>query len=560
MRFHVFASDFDGTLAHHGAVTPGVLDKLRALKSSGRTLVLVTGREMPDLKKTFPEYAIFDHIVAENGALIYTPATDKEELLGAAPDETFVSALRAAGVHPLSVGKVIVATWEPYQNTVLDVIRKSGMERQVIFNKGAVMILPPGINKATGLQALLGQLHFSEHNVVAVGDAENDSAMMLVAEFAVAVNNALPSLKEAADFVTDGDHGQGVVELADMLLGDDLCSVTRSQRRRDISLGLKADGKDYSIVPYRRGILLTGSSGGGKSTLTVSITESLARNAYQYCLIDPEGDYLELPDAVIIGNDKSVPELKEIAELLKNARQHVVICIMSIPLQDRPSFFLNLLPVLIQSRETYGHPHWILIDEAHHLVPRSTVSPLFESLDNFILIGYDVGAIETELVKRTSTVMIVGDRIREPLEQYCAIVSCPVPPGTGRVRVGEVFVFDQGSKGPPAVVTYHTPKNVQQRHKRKYAYGEMGDNNFVFTGSEGKLSLKANNLAMFVHIAEGIDDDTWMYHLKRKDFGDWFSAFLHDDELARVAAQAESRNAADSKKMILDYVTKRYLA
>ena len=62
--------------------------------------------------------------------------------------------------------------------------KKFGIERQIIFNKGAVMILPPGINKATGLQSLLNQLHFSHHNLVAIGDAENDSAMMLTAECA----------------------------------------------------------------------------------------------------------------------------------------------------------------------------------------------------------------------------------------------------------------------------------------------------------------------------------------------------------------------------------------
>ena len=48
----------------------------------------------------------------------------------------------------------------------------------MIFNKGAVMILPSGVNKATGLAAALEELGLSPHNVVGVGDAENDHAFL----------------------------------------------------------------------------------------------------------------------------------------------------------------------------------------------------------------------------------------------------------------------------------------------------------------------------------------------------------------------------------------------
>lgn len=560
MRFHVFASDYDGTLARNGKVSHDVIEKVQAIKSSNRTIVLVTGRELPDLKNVFPEYTIFDFIVAENGALIYTPSTGKEELLGETPDENFIKALQEKGVNRLSVGKVIVATWEPFQNVVLQTIKKFGIERQIIFNKGAVMILPPGINKATGLQSLLNQLHFSHHNLVAIGDAENDSAMMLTAECAVAVNNALPSLKQVADFVTTSSHEKGVIELANMLLENDLDTITKKQTRHNISLGRCEVGNEFSIRPYRPGILLTGSSGGGKSTFTVSITESLANSGYQFCLIDPEGDYLELPDTLIIGNKKAVPELKEIIELLKPAKQNVVICILSIPLQDRPSFFLNILPVINQCRNEYGHPHWLLIDEVHHLVPKSTVTPLFEDLNNFILIGHDVEAIATELLKKTRMIMVVGKNIEKSLSQYCKITNISMPKNINPIELGQVYIYDIDNSNNSFVVNYTQPQKIQERHKRKYAFGEMGDNNFVFTGENNKLSLKANNLAMFVHIAQGIDDDTWLYHLKRNDYIDWFSAFLHDDELAEVAAEAGKMNAAESKRLILDFITKKYLA
>ena len=199
MRYQVAAFDYDGTIAHHEKVSDAVVESLQQLKASKRKIILVTGRELDDLKRVFPQYDVFDRIVAENGALIYNPSTLEERSLGEAPPGSFVQYLKEQGVAPLSVGRVIVATWEPHQHTVLEAIKKFGIERQVIFNKGAVMVLPAGINKAKGLASVLKELNFSMHNVVAIGDAENDSAMLQAAECAVVVQNALATLKETAD-------------------------------------------------------------------------------------------------------------------------------------------------------------------------------------------------------------------------------------------------------------------------------------------------------------------------------------------------------------------------
>src|SRR5262249_29643340 len=147
------------------------------------------------------------------------------KLIAAAPPPEFAARLRQRGVADVSVGHAIVATWQPHETTVLDVIREMGLELQVIFNKGAVMILPAGVNKATGLAVALGQLGLSPHNVVGVGDAENDHAFLAVCECSAAVANALPSLKERVDLVTRGDHGAGVAELIALMVDGDLADV-----------------------------------------------------------------------------------------------------------------------------------------------------------------------------------------------------------------------------------------------------------------------------------------------------------------------------------------------
>jgi HAD superfamily hydrolase (TIGR01484 family) len=222
MRYLALACDYDGTLATDGRVDARTLRALERARASGRRLLLVTGRQLDDLQSVFSRLDLFDRVVAENGALLYRPSTREETMLAEPPPEAFIAALRERGIDSLSVGRVIVATWQPHETAVLAAIRDLGLEWQVIFNKGAVMALPSGVNKATGLAAALEELGLSARNTVGIGDAENDQAFLSACGCAVAVANALPMLKERADWVTVGDHGAGVVELIEKLLADDL--------------------------------------------------------------------------------------------------------------------------------------------------------------------------------------------------------------------------------------------------------------------------------------------------------------------------------------------------
>lgn len=220
MQYLALASDYDGTLATRGEVPPDVVAALEKVQQSGRKLILVTGRELKDLIAVFPEYKMFDRLVVENGAVLYKPETGEELPLAEPPSELLVSALQARGVTPLSVGRCIIATWEPHETTALNAIKELGLELQVIFNKGAVMILPAGINKSSGVKAALKDLGLTPNTVVGVGDAENDHAFLRECGLPVAVRNALPSVKEEVAFVTENERGQGVIELIDKFLVD----------------------------------------------------------------------------------------------------------------------------------------------------------------------------------------------------------------------------------------------------------------------------------------------------------------------------------------------------
>ena len=131
MRYHALAADYDGTLAHHGEIDEVTLAALQRLRESGRRIIMVTGRELDELLGLLARPELFDRIVAENGAVVYTPETKSVRLTANPPPPEFVDELRRRGVQRIAIGRVIVATWEPHEDTVLDTIRRLGLELQV---------------------------------------------------------------------------------------------------------------------------------------------------------------------------------------------------------------------------------------------------------------------------------------------------------------------------------------------------------------------------------------------------------------------------------------------
>ena len=223
MRFLALAADYDGTLATHGSVDGLVLPALQRLRASGRKLLLITGRQVPDLRSVFTEVALFDRVVAENGAVLLDPSSGKEVVLSGPPDERLIGALHQRGV-PFSTGRAILASGDAHHAAIASAIHELDLATSlhIVLNKGSLMVLPAGVDKATGLKAALQELQIAPANVAGIGDAENDTAFLSVCGCAAAVANALPQIKRAADLVTAGAHGAGVAELVWELLDNDL--------------------------------------------------------------------------------------------------------------------------------------------------------------------------------------------------------------------------------------------------------------------------------------------------------------------------------------------------
>jgi hypothetical protein len=579
MRFHALATDYDGTIAHHGVVNDATLAALERAKKSGRRLVLVTGRELPDLLTTFPRIDLFDRAVMENGATVYDPATKETQVLAEPPPPKFAAELKARGVSPVSTGHVIVATWEPHQEEVLKTIHDYGLELQVIFNKGAVMVLPSGVNKATGLVAALAELGLSPHNAVGVGDAENDHAFLRVCECSAAVANALPAVKDTADIVLAKDHGAGVAELIDRLLANDLSDLKTLSRHR-VPIGEQVNGKpetgiapappqqhkggigkepadpklEVGIDPAGAGVMVCGTSGSGKSTLTTSVLERLADAGYQIVVADPEGDYTNLDFAHVVGNPKQAPRVEDVTDALRDPKRSVVVNLLGVPVADRPKYFAQLLPRILEVKARTGRPHWLVVDETHHLLPQGpNAAQVAAQLPDrgTLFITVHAGAVEPAALAHVGTLLVIGEHPTKTLGEFCAATGerepkYPAVEGD-KLPSGDAMMWRRGEKAA-VVVRTKPPHTERKRHSRKYAEGNLGpERSFYFRGPEGKLNLKAPNLYQFLQLAEGVDDETWEFHRRKGDYSKWVRAQIKDNQLADDLAEIESNRSADPK-------------
>jgi hydroxymethylpyrimidine pyrophosphatase-like HAD family hydrolase len=455
MRYTAVALDFDGTIAHDSEVPEHVVEALVRLKATGRKLLLVTGRELPELLAVFPRIGIFDRVVAENGALLYRPATGERKDLADPPPQALVDLLRERGV-PLSVGDSIIATVEPHETTVLRTIRDLGLERPVIFNKGAVMILPPGINKASGLAVALQELGLSARNLVAAGDAENDHALLDAAEYSVAVANAIPTLMAAADRVTRGARGDGVVEIIEDLIESDLANAPPVRQRRALVIGRDASGAEVSLPAAGVSMLVTGAQKSGKSSLTRRVLERLCAAGYQFCVLDGRGEYLDFEPAIVFGTEENAPDPFEILTALEKPDVQAVVCLAAIPQAKRAAFFAKLELELRELRRKTGRPHWLVIDEAEELLPRGDTSLAAAGTlaENAIFVTSNPAALAPGIVSGIDIVAIRGPSAAQSFAALAALLpgEAPLPPPRAPGE-HEALLWFRGSRAAPVLVT-----------------------------------------------------------------------------------------------------------
>jgi hypothetical protein len=380
------------------------------------------------------------------------------------------------------------------------------------------------------------------------------------------VANATPAVKEHVDLCTRGEHGDGVVELIDDLVATDLASREHRLGRHHLLFGIRDNGAEVWLRPYGANLLIAGPSGSGKSSAATAFLERLIDRKYQFCVIDPEGDYANFEEAVVLGNASAAPTVDEVVRLLRNPDHNVIVNLLGLPLADRPSFFLTLLPRLQKLRALMGRPHWIVIDEAHHMLPvpwHPGDLVMSQELEGVVLITVHPEHVAPAFLELVDMAVAVGPSPEATLRQFCRALGEEPPAQAPLTREsGEVVFWSRETGDDPQWVRVVPSRTERRRHSRKYAEGEVPPRrSFYFRGPEGRLNLRAQNLILFMQLAEGVDEDTWMYHLRRGDYSRWFRSVIKDRVLAAKAAGVEKRkdvSAAESRRLITKAIEEHY--
>ena len=566
MLYHALAVDYDGTLATNGLVDDATVDALVRLRQSGRRVVLVTGRLLEPLLAAFPQVGLCDLVVAENGALLYAPDTRTERPLVDPPPREFVEKLTERGVPVHEVGRVIIATCIPYESLVLETIRDMSLELQIIFNKGAVMVLPTGVNKASGLRAALLELGLSPHNAVGIGDAENDEAFLKLCDASAAVDNALETVKKQVDIVLRGAASAGVVELIEQLIADDLQAL-HDRPDRGILLGNEIGGGDVRIPVYGTRVLVTGDSAGGKSKLAIGMLEQLMDGEYQTLVIDPEGDYQSVEGPIVLGTLERAPTAEEVMQVVRQSDKSCVVSLFAAKTEEQPPLFSKLYRALQDHRVHTGQPHWNIVDEAHYPISGSW-KPIDElHLEDFRSVMYVTAFPEQmprNVLSAVDLFVAISDEPDKLLQKYCELLGEEAPKLEPPADVEEhrAIAWWRG-KGLPFWFRRLPPRGEHQRHQHQYFDGDMDpENRFYFRGPKGALNLAADNLRTFMQLAEGVDEETWVYHLKRGDYARWFRDKIQDQELTAETEQlerADDVSPQDSRQRVLEMIRKLYV-
>jgi hypothetical protein len=379
------------------------------------------------------------------------------------------------------------------------------------------------------------------------------------------VANAEPAIRELAVLTTTEENGAGVAELIDRLLADDLAETYGQIPQHLVRLGSRVDGSAVCVPPYGLNMLVAGPSGSGKSTLAGGIIERLIDQRYQVCIVDPEGDYGAVQEVITLGNERHAVDVSEVLTFLEDPKINLNINLLGIPLADRPEFFCQLFPHLQAMRTRTGRPHWIILDEAHHMMPPEWVhlgTILPKSMGEVLLVTVHPEHLAPSVLEFVDVAIAIGAAPHDVLQRVAQTLGAPLlwPEGLAPEK-GRAIVWFPREDGPPFSMNIERGRTERIRHHRKYAVGDMRFDSFYFRGPGSRHNLKAQNLVIFSQIADGIDEETWLYHLHRGDYSRWFRAALKDPYLADHASRIEQRRdlqPAETRALIRGLIEARY--
>jgi hydroxymethylpyrimidine pyrophosphatase-like HAD family hydrolase len=571
MKFGILALDYDGTIARDGVLDPDVKSAIAEARMRGIVVVLVTGRNLSDLKRLAGGIEFVDAVVAENGAVLALP-NGHTRLFGNPPPQAFLAELHRRGIQ-FATGECVVEADASSAQQILTVIRDLELPLVVLFNRCRLMILPQAISKGTGFRELLKILRLSPHNSIAIGDAENDHELLAACEVAVAVGWGTVALQRQADEVLRGDGPRAVAAYIRQVAKSTRLPHDKTGRHR-IALGIADDGCPVTTSIPGRNILIVGDPNTGKSWANGLLCEQMILQGYCVCIVDPEGDYsvLEsLPGVLVLGGDDPPPDLPHVARAMRHFDLSVVIDLSHQAYNQKVRYLNALLPMLASLRRSTGLPHRIVVDEAHYFLQEPNVKELLDfEQGSYTIITYRPSDLHPDL--RQKVEYIIAKRLTSPNEVQTLLSIA----GLKQTKQNWSATLAALARDEAALVVGTEEAGAQLRrfkllprltphvrHKTKYFDVQVSaDEGFFFTDCGGTIDSPARSLQQFVSSLADKPMSCLDGHVRRGDFSQWIAGVFHDYHLASDVLKVEQRyrldHLQDVRQPIATLIQQRY--
>ena len=551
MRLTLLALDYDGTIAERDQLNEEVRRALAKVSSTDVLLVLVTGRILADLQRVSGGLEAFDAVVAENGAVLYFPDSDRQILL-ADPLEPALARELTRRKIPFVAGTCILELEAKYAQAVLSVIHDLELPRILVFNQARLMVLPEAVSKRTGLRAAARVLRVSLHNAVAVGNGENDHELLRACEIGVAVAWGSPALQQAADEVLQGTGPAAVAKFIDRVTTQPTFSVGQ-EKRPPLYLGLRPDGAPLAFAPRGRNMLIVGDRHSGKSWLAGLLCEQLMLQHYSLCVIDPEGDYVtleRLPGVIVVNEEEGRPSVNQIEQVLCYPDISLVVNLLRIPHDEKHLFVVALLERIGELRRRTGLPHRLVIDEAQFVLGDLGNRELLDlGAGGHLLVSHHRAAeLGSDVLASTEAVLVTGCSEASEAEALRKLVGgAPSAKDWSAalcdLEIDEAALLPGAEESGGEIVRFRLASRVTPhvRHKaRPFETASSDETAFVFVHNGVPTGQRARSLKDLLLMLSAAPEHTFDSHLEHGDFSRWLQDVFADSELATEIRSIET--------------------
>ena len=263
MSIRLIAVDVDGTLLNSKKeLTAAVAEAIEAVKKRDILFTIATGRDIRGLRPFRQLLSPDAPVITYNGAEIRLAGSGKLVSATCLPESSAMEIIRRGleggySVIVWSRGVLYIGQEGPYSAGYSEMyaIREKALEDyEVLAKEGVTKVIwagepgriakleerfgeapipgsacctsdlsylefmASGVSKGEGLRRAAEALGLERGEVMAVGDGHNDLPMLRWAGFSVAMDNASPEVKAAADFVTGSCDRDGLASALHLIL------------------------------------------------------------------------------------------------------------------------------------------------------------------------------------------------------------------------------------------------------------------------------------------------------------------------------------------------------